>query len=60
MENVLLLIYPTLGGRRHSCPAGHRHYRGADPGFSRTKTRVSIPGCFLAIFDESIKEGDLK
>jgi len=50
MENVLLLIHPTLGGRRHSCPAGHRHYRGADPGFSRTKTRVSVSRLFFCKF----------
>ena len=28
-------------GRRHSCPAGDRHHRGADPGASRTKTGVT-------------------
>ena len=29
-------------GRRHSCPAGHRHRCGADPGYSGTKTSVTI------------------
>ena len=24
----------------HSCPAGHRHRRGAGPGYARTKTDV--------------------
>jgi hypothetical protein len=28
-------------GRRHSCPAGHRHRRGGDPGYSGT-TSVTI------------------
>ena len=29
-------------GRRHSCPAGHCHHRAGDPGYSRTKTSVTI------------------
>ena len=29
-------------GWSHSCPAGHRHHRGADPSHSRTKTSVTI------------------
>ena len=29
-------------GRRHSCHAGHRHRRGADPGYSRPQTSVTI------------------
>ena len=29
-------------GWSHSCPAGHRHRRGADPGYSGTKTSVTI------------------
>jgi len=29
-------------GRSHSYPSGHRHRRGADPGYSRTKTSVTI------------------
>ena len=28
-------------GRRHPCPAGHRHHCDADPGASRTKTGVT-------------------
>ena len=46
---VILLVLWALGlltgytmGGGHSCPAGHRHHRGADPGFSRTKTSVTI------------------
>jgi len=29
-------------GQRHSCPVGHRHYRGADKSHSGTKTSVTI------------------
>jgi len=29
-------------GRRHSCPAGHRHRRDIDSIYSRTKTSVTI------------------
>ena len=29
-------------GWSHSCPTGHRHRRGVDPSYSRTKTSVII------------------
>jgi hypothetical protein len=29
-------------GWSHSCPAGHCHRCGADPGYSRTKTSVAV------------------
>ena len=29
-------------GWRHACPAGHRHRRGAAPGYSRPQTSVNL------------------
>ena len=39
-------------GRGHSCPAGHRHRRGTDPGDSGAKSIVAIWTRYPA------KEGD--
>ena len=38
-------------GWRHSCPAGHRHRRGADPGYSRPQTSVNLFDVQQAIHD---------
>ena len=35
------LVDRVHDGWRHSCPGGHRHHCGADPGYSRT-TSVTI------------------
>ena len=29
-------------GWRHSCPAGHCHHCNIDPGYSRTKTSITV------------------
>ena len=43
MHGILLRLRSAAGGvTQNSCPAGHCHRCGADPGCSRTKTIVRI------------------